>query len=157
MIRHLFCSPKPEERKRVNNLKKAAAILTICFFAGHFLAIRPPVADVDKSGAVDLGDAIIAVQALQGLSQSEPAEAPGARADLGLYLLNAVEAFKVLAGVKSLSPQKPAKTISSGSAFVALLPTLSVDHVLLMTLAPQGINPIYRSIEPEPSTPPPRA
>ena len=139
----------------MTNLKKAAAILTVCFFACHFLAIRPPVADVNRSGAVDLGDAILAVQALYGLSQTTPAEETRPSGDLGVYLLNAVEAFKVLAGVKSLSPENPAKTISSAGSLVALLPTLSVDNVLPVTLVPKTPNSIYYSITLEPSSPPP--
>lgn len=141
----------------MTNLKKAAAILTVCFFACHFLAIRPPVADVNRSGAVDLGDAILAVQSLHHLSDTTPAEETRPSGDLGVYLLNAVEAFKVLAGVKSLSPEKPAKTISSAGSLVALLPTLSVNHVLPVTLVPETPDSIYFSITLEPSTPPPRA
>ena len=141
----------------MTNLKKAAAILTVCFFACQFLAMKPPVADVNRNGAVDLGDAILAVQALYGLSQTTPAEETRFSGDLSVYLPNAVEAFKVLAGVKSLLPEKPAKTISSAASLVALLPTLSVDHVLPVTLVPKTSDSIYYSITLEPSTPPPRA
>jgi hypothetical protein len=141
----------------VTNLKKAAAILTICFFACHFLAIRPPVADVDRTGAVDLVDAIMAVQGLHHLSHVLTGEEPGVQSDLGIYLINAVDAFKVLAGVKSFTPVKPAKTISSGASFVALLPTLSVNYELPMTLFSKTVDTIYQSIAPEPSTPPPES
>jgi hypothetical protein len=141
----------------VTNLKKAAAILTICFFACHFLAIRPPVADVDRSGAADLVDAIMAVQGLHRLSQDLADQETGGAGEFRLHLLNAVEAFKVLAGMKTFSPVKPSKAVPSSASFVALIPTQSVDYDLPMTLIPETTSPIYHSYEPEPSTPPPRA
>jgi hypothetical protein len=141
----------------VASLKKAIAAFTISFFACHLLAIWPPAADLDRSGAVDLVDAIMAVQGLHSFTQVVTAEEPGSQSDLGAYLLNAVEAFKVLAGMKSLSPVKPVKTLSSSASFVALLPTLSVNHELPMTLFPKTADTFYQSIEPEPWTPPPKS
>jgi len=141
----------------VTILKKAAAIVTICFFALHFLAIRPPVADVDRSGAVDLVDAIIAVQGLHRLSQEIADQETGGAGEFRLHLLNAVEAFKVLAGMKTFSPVKPSKAVPASASFVALIPTQSVEYDLPMTLIPETTNPIYHSYEPEPSTPPPKS
>jgi len=141
----------------VASLKKAIAVFTVSFFACHLLAIWPPAADLDRSGAVDLVDAIMAVQGLHSFTQVVTAEEPGSQSDLGAYLLNAVEAFKVLAGMKTFSPVKPGKAVSSSASFVALLPTLSVNYDLLMTLVPRTADMIYQSIEPEPWTPPPKS
>jgi len=129
----------------------------LLFFAFHFVAIKPPVADVDRSGAVDLTDTILAVQGLHKLSQSELFEEGGSTGNLRVYLLNAVESLNVVAGLKSFTPVKPAKTISAGASFVALLPTISVVDELPMTLVSDTLDPVYKSIAPQPSTPPPRA
>ena len=142
--------------KRVTNLKKAAAILTICLFACHFLAVRHPVADLDRSGAVDLVDAIMAVQGLHRLSQDLADQETGGAGEFRAYLLNAVEAFKVLAGMKTFSPVKPSKALSPGTSFVALLPTLSIDYDLPITRVPKTAGTVYQSIALEPSTPPPK-
>ena len=140
----------------MTNLKKAAAILSICFFACHLLAVRSPVADVDRSGAVDLVDAIMAVKGLHRLSKDLADHETGGAGEFRVYMLNAVAAFKVLAGMKTFSPVKPSTALSPGTSFIALLPTLSIDYDLPMTLVLKTADIIYQSIELEPSTPPPK-
>ena len=141
---------------KVEKLKRASAILTLCFFACHFLAIKPHIADVDRSGAVDLGDAILAVRGLQYLSESVPVEDTVTSKALAVYLHSAVEAFKILAGVKSFTSAKPPKTLSPGASILALLPAPRPVQILPVTLIPEANDLIYKSIEIEPTTRPPK-
>ena len=141
----------------MTNLKKPAAILTICFFACHFVALRVPVVDMDRSGAVDLFDAIMAVQTLHRFTEDFGDQETGGAVEFGVSLFNTVEVFKVLAGMKTFSPVKPLKAVQASASFIALIPTLSVDYDLPMTLIPETRNFIYHSYEPEPSTPPPKS
>ena len=139
----------------MTHLREILAVLTVCFFACRFLAMTPSIADVDRSGAVDLGDAILAVQGLHYLSHLAPVEETGG--GLGVYLLNAVQAFKALAGMKCFSPVPPPKSFSPGASFVALLPITGVTHVFSVMPVPRITASLYQSIDLERSTPPPRS
>ena len=114
------------------------------------------MADVDRSGAVDLVDAIMAVKGLHRLSKDLADHETGGAGEFRAHMLNAVEAFKVLAGVKTFSSVKPSKALSPSTSFVALLPTLGDNYNIPMTLAPKTADIIYQSIALEPSTPPPK-
>lgn len=117
-------------------MRKAAATFVVCFFMCQFLTAGFPKGDLFPDGRIDLRDAILSVKGLYSVSKAP--DLSGSPGDLGMRLEPVVEAFKVLAGVKTFIPEKEKKSPLSSYTFLALLS----DHSYHPHLP---ANPIQRS------------
>jgi hypothetical protein len=134
-------------------MRKAAATFVVCFFMCQFLTAGVPRGDLFPDGRIDLRDAILSVQGLYSVSQ-DPGTT-GTTSDLGVRLVPVVEAFKVLAGVKTFVPEKETKSVSSSHAFLALLSDVFYHPYLPVNPFKQKDALLYQSIELDVLKPPP--
>jgi len=82
-------------------MRHIAAVILVFFFLANLLTTGFLSGDVDGNSKIDLKDAIIAVQALQILSESGTnSRLPGSKS-LTAYLVPAVEAFRALSGCET--------------------------------------------------------
>jgi hypothetical protein len=113
--------------------------------------------DTNRDRRVDLEDAIVALRGLQALSEIRGWDSP-AKVTLRSRLEKAMEAFKALAGEKSLVSTKEGKALfSSIGHFVALLPSFSFEPLFRHERVLFPGKESFLSIDIEPLTPPPRS
>ena len=135
------------------HLLSAILIITVLFSG---LPLFSPQ-DVNRDRTVDLEDAIVALRGLQALSEIRGWDSP-AEVTLRSRLEKAMEAFKALAGEKSLVSTKEGKAFSSSIGhFVALLPSSSFEPLFRHERVLFPGKESFLSIDIEPLTPPPRS
>ena len=131
-----------------------SAILILALLSSGLPFFTPE--DANRDSRVDLRDAIVAVRGLQAFSEIGGRDSTK---DLTLRsrLEKALEAFKALAGEKSLVSAKDGKALpSSIGIFLALLPSSISEPLLRPEPLPISHKNNFQSIDIEPLTPPPK-
>jgi len=141
------------DRRRVGSMRKVAATFVVCFFMCQFLSAGFPKGDLLPDGRIDLRDAILSVKGLYSVSQAS--DATVRKGDLGIRLEPVVEAFKILAEVKSFIPEKEKNSISSSYTLLALLSDVSYHFYFPGNPIQQNDTLHYQSIELDVLKPPP--
>ncbi|RLC10812.1 MAG: hypothetical protein DRH43_05530 [Deltaproteobacteria bacterium] len=137
-------------------MRHIAAVILVFFFLANLLTTGFLSGDVDGNSKIDLKDAIIAVQALQILSESgTDSPLPGSKS-LTAYLVPAVKAFRALSGCETRIQKEDQKTVSAASAFLAVYSSQAFSHIPSVTIFKEYKDIPFQSVDPKQATPPPQ-
>ena len=136
-------------------MRQVSAIIVVVFFLGYSLSAGFLPGDIDRSGNIDLKDAIIAVQGLQNLCESIEHSEVSTQRGLNEYVGSAIKTFQALAGHETQIQKEDHKTVVPGHVVLAIAATHTPHHIPIVHVLKSHNDLSFQSIDLEQTTPPP--